>query len=118
MSGQNLNIPLKTHVNTPFIVASSPKVSFGTCHVKKSCKGLILLSNTTNVKGSWSIEFVPDGGINTRYTDIRVKEYEHITLGNDDPSVFEVSPNEGEIAGPCISFVSAMAAQPHDILRR
>lgn len=117
-SGQGLSVPVKTVVSTPFITVSSALVYFGVCRVTKSCDGIMLLCNPSDVTASWSVVAIPGGGVSRRATDIQVSGYEGISLETDDPSVFELSPTAGVIEGPTQSVTAAMAALPKDPLRR
>lgn len=114
-TGQSLQIPLAVQIGTPFLVASSPRLTFGTCRVTMSCQGMLLLSNPTDVEAKWMVSHVPGGGAAIRRVSaIRVKGFDTGASEVDDPSVFTFSPNEGVVQGPTVSVASAMSAPPKD----
>lgn len=117
-TGQSLHVPLKAQISTPFISASSPRMMFGVCHVKKFSEGTLLLSNPTDVVARWSVSHVPGAGAGKRVTAIRVKGFEDKGPEEDDPSVFIITPNSGSVEGPTVSVASAVAAPPKCEIRR
>jgi len=123
--GQCLNIPLTAKITTPFIFVSVPRVYFGVCAVTKHCSGTILLCNPTNVSAAWKVEHVPEvpagkgsaGSI--KPSTIRVRGFEPKGPPQiDDPSVFCITPDQGEVQGPTVSVTAAMAAPPTDVNRK
>jgi hypothetical protein len=116
-TGQSLKVPVITSISTPFITGSAPRLYFGTCHVTKNCQGVFLLSNPTDVPAKWTITHVPGGGQWKQTTAIRVKGFEKVSE-TDDPSVFQISPNNGVVEGPTVSVTAAMAAPPKDYNRK
>jgi hypothetical protein len=60
---------------------------------------------------------VPGGGQWKQSTAIRVKGFEKATE-LDDPTVFQISPNNGVIDGPTVSVAATMAAPPKDYNRK
>ena len=117
-TGQTLRIPLKAAVATPFITASSPRLTFGVCHVTQSCHGTLILSNPTNVPARWSLAHVPGAGSSKKATAIRVEGFDNDEVEVDDPTVFEITPTSGNIEGPTVSVAAATSAPPKDPLRR
>lgn len=115
-TGQRLQIPLIVSVSTPYLAGSSPRLFFGTCLVGVECQGLFLLSNPTNVDARWTVTHVPGGGQWKQTTAIRVKGFEN-PKEEDDPDVFNISPQTGVIVGPTVSVAAAMAAPPKDYNR-
>lgn len=120
-TGQRLHVPLVASIKTPFLFASAPRMYFGTCAVGQECSGTLLLSNPTDVRAAWRVEYVPqpDGFSAMRATStIRVKGFEAKGRPQeDDPSVFLINPGTGVLQGPTVSVTAAMAAPPRDVNR-
>mmetsp|Transcript_22826 Transcript_22826/g.24963 ORF Transcript_22826/g.24963 Transcript_22826/m.24963 type:complete len:278 (+) Transcript_22826:531-1364(+) len=116
-TGQSLRLPVITAISTPFITGSAPRLFFGTCHVQRTCQGIFLLSNPTDVPARWTISHVPGGGQWKQSTAIRVKGFERIPEV-DDPTVFQITPISGVVEGPTVSVAAAMAAPPKDYNRK
>lgn len=116
-TGQSLRLPVVTAISTPFISGSSPKLIFGTCHVRQTCQALYLLRNPTDVPARWTVSHVPGGGQWRQATAIRVRGFEQAAVDVDDPQVFTITPSAGMIEGPTVSVSAAMAAPPKDFNR-
>lgn len=116
-TGQSLRLPVITSISTPFITGSSPRLFFGTCHVQRTCQGVFLLSNPTDVPARWNISHVPGGGQWKQSTAIRVKGFEKVPEV-DDPTVFTISPMNGIVEGPTVSVAATMSAPPKDYNRK
>lgn len=112
-TGQSLAIPLVTRIATPYLIGSAPLLSFGVCHVTQSCQGLFLLSNPTSVPAKWTVTHVPGGGSWKKKTGIRVQGMVEVSE-EDDPSVFEVTPDHGSVNGPTVSVNAALFAPSKD----
>ena len=91
---------------------------FGTCHTSSSCEGTLLLSNPTRVKATWRVTHIPGGGGAVRTTAIRVGGFDKNLPHFDDPSVFQITPDCGELEGPTVSSGAAVACPPKDVNRR
>lgn len=116
-TGQSLHIPLHTTISTPFVSTSSPKMYFGVCHVTKITDGTLLLSNPTTVSAHWIVTHLPGAGSSKKPSSIRVKGYVDSGPEIDDPTVFEITPNNGTIDGPTVSVSAAIGVPPKDVNR-
>ena len=117
-TGHQLFVPVSANLSTPFISASSPRMYFGTCHTKKSTDGLLLLSSPNDVLARWSVHHIPGAGGNRKVSSIRVKGFAPLPEQEDDPSVFEITPNSGVLQGPTVSATAAMHCPPNDVNRK
>lgn len=117
-TGQSLHVPIITKISTPFLAASSPRMYFGVCLTTQSCEGILLLTNPTSVPARWTVAHVPGEGSWRRSTAIRVRGFSEAAPEVDDPSVFEISPNDGLVLGPTVSVTAAVAAPPRDFNRK
>jgi hypothetical protein len=117
-TGQTMHVPLIAKVSTPFLTGSSPRVYFGVCHTSYNCKALFLLSNPTDVPARWTVSHVPGGGAWKPTTAIRVAGFAPKEEDIDDPTVFEITPNAGMVAGPTVSVTSTVAAPARDFNRQ
>jgi hypothetical protein len=77
-----------------------------------------MLTNPTDVPARWTVEHVKGGGAWKKSTAIRVKGFEERGPEVDDPSVFTITPDCGEVSGPTVSVTAAVAAPPKDFNRR
>ena len=126
-TGQSLKIPITVVLATPLIVASAPKMYFGVCHATMSCEGTLLLSNPTDVLARWTVVHVPEsrlgdgaagGPIPAKKTSsIRVSGFEEKPPAVDDPNVFLITPDAGQVTGPSISVTAAMVCPAKDFNR-
>jgi hypothetical protein len=123
-TGQSLKIPINVVLATPLIVASAPKMYFGVCHATMSCEGTLLLSNLTDVVARWTVIHVPenrcaDGSAAPpkKTSTIRVSGFEEKPPAVDDPDVFQITPNAGQVIGPSISVTAAMVCPAKDFNR-
>jgi hypothetical protein len=120
-TGQALSIPLSAELATPFISASSPRMFFGACHVAQTCTGVLLLNNPTPVMAKWTVAHVPATldatGHVKRGTSIRVKGFIEPEAQVDEPSVFSLTPDAGQLLGPTVSVTAALACPPKDVNR-
>jgi hypothetical protein len=116
-TGQSLKLPLSAQISTPFLMASSPRLFFGVCHVVHSCSGTLLLANPTEVSAVWTVCHIPDAGAVVKKTAIRVKGFADLGPELDDPAVFSISPTQGTLLGPTVSVAAAIAAPPKDYNR-
>ena len=91
---------------------------FGTCHTSLNCEGTLLLSNPTRVKATWRVIHIPGGGGAARTTAIRVSGFDKSLPDFDDPSVFQITPESGDLEGPTVSSGAAVACPPKDVNRR
>ena len=117
-TGQQLHVPIAVTLRTPFIAASSPRLNFGVCHTTHSCDGTILLSTPTDVVARWSVVHVPGAGGSRKVSSIRVKGFESVGGQEDDPSVFHITPDTGELQGPTVSPSAATYCPPNDVNRK
>jgi hypothetical protein len=117
-TGQKLNIPVSVTLRTPFLSASSPRLNFGVCRTIHSCSGTVLLSTPTDVIARWSVAHVPGAGGSRKVSSIRVKGFESMGNQEDDPSVFQITPDSGELMGPTVSPAAATYCPPNDVNRR
>jgi hypothetical protein len=119
-TGQQIYIPLSVTIATPFLTASSPRMSYGVCHVTRACQGVLLLSNPTDVIAKWTVIHVPETNKSKKISSIRVKGFENQSNAKpeDDPTVFEISQHFGEISGPTVSPTAATYCPPNDLNRR
>ena len=121
-TGQRLVLPLSAMISTPFLAASSPLLFFGSCLVGEGgSEGTLLLTNPTPVSARWGVSHVPGGGAGRRLSAIKVPGYEASYAqgeGEDDPSVFIITPSAGVLQGPTVSVAAATAAPPKDVNRR
>ena len=120
-TGQALTVPLSAELATPFIAGSSPRLFFGACHVSSACNGVLLLSNPTPVAAKWTVAHVPatldKSGHVKRNNTIRVKGFIEPEPMVDEPSVFTISPDAGQLLGPTVSVTAALACPPKDANR-
>jgi hypothetical protein len=79
----------------------------------------VLLSNPTDVVAKWTVSHVPGAGANSKVSSIRVKGFNQNPVPQvDDPSVFTISPNNGQVIGPTVSPSAAMYCPPNDVNRK
>jgi hypothetical protein len=117
-TGQQIYIPISVTIATPYLTASSPRLFYGTCHVTRSCQGVLLLSNPTDVTAKWSVAHVPESQKTKKASAIRVKGFGTQAKPEDDPTVFEISPQSGVLSGPTVSPAAATFCPPNDVNRR
>ena len=116
-TGHQIYVPVTTVLTTPFISASSPRMYFGVCHTTKTTEGMLLLNSPTDVLARWTVTHIPGAGGSRKVSSIRVKGFAVPPVQADDPTVFEITPDNGVLQGPTVSPTAAMYCPPNDVNR-
>ena len=69
------------------------------------------------MNAKWTVLHIPGAGGPYRTTAISVSGFDKSIPFLDEPSVFEISPNGGSLAGPTVSASAAIACPPNDLNR-
>eukprot|EP00603_Paraphysomonas_imperforata_P012272 CAMPEP_0114456490 /NCGR_PEP_ID=MMETSP0104-20121206/3660_1 /TAXON_ID=37642 ORGANISM="Paraphysomonas imperforata, Strain PA2" /NCGR_SAMPLE_ID=MMETSP0104 /ASSEMBLY_ACC=CAM_ASM_000202 /LENGTH=2201 /DNA_ID=CAMNT_0001628979 /DNA_START=70 /DNA_END=6675 /DNA_ORIENTATION=- len=116
-TGHQIYVPVTTVLTTPFISASSPRMYFGVCHTTQTTEGTLLLNAPTDVLARWTVTHIPGAGGSRKVSSIRVQGFAVPPVQADDPSVFEITPDNGVLQGPTVSPSAAMYCPPNDVNR-
>ena len=116
-TGHSVLVPVTAALSTPFISASSPRLYFGVCHTSKEAEGTLLLNSPTDVLARWSVQHIPGAGSSRKVSAIRVQGFAPPPSQDDDPTVFDITPNSGVLQGPTVSPTAAMYCPPNDVNR-